>query len=273
MVIFSLLIAILIERSKRGPSHWTLTPFALSWQRALQRWPGDAEWARHPALKILLWLLPALVLGLLLLWQNSALLTLLVNLLVLLVCMGCPQQRILVRDYLAKAQHADCDGCDQTRYQLIELHPELAGHPVGSHLVWLNFRFYFAVALWFIIFGAGGALAYALCRSRALEMGEEDLLWSRVLYWVEWFPARVAGFAYLLIGHFSRALPIWLRGLTETEQPHAVYLSEVSQAAEDSSDGGEDLTDEPSVKLNLAKRTMVLLLAVTAVTTLLGWIS
>lgn len=273
MVILSLLIAILIERSARGPSHWTLTPFALSWQRALRRWPGDAQWARQPGIDILLWVLPALLLGLLLLWQNSALLTLLVNLLVLLVCMGCPAQRLLIRNYLGLAQNADCTGCDNIREQLTTLHPTLAGHPVGSHLVWLNFRFYFAVAFWFIVFGAGGALAYALFRSRTLELEGEEQLWSRVLYWVEWIPARVAGFAYLLIGHFSRAMPVWMRGLTETDKPNEVYLSEVSQAAEDSNDDGKDLMDEPAIKLKLAKRTMVLLLAVTALVTLLGWVS
>lgn len=273
MVILSLLIAILIERSARGPSHWTLTPFALSWQRALQRWPGDADWARQSALTVLLWVLPALLLGLLLLWQNSALLTLLVNLLVLLVCMGCPEQRALIRNYLSKAQNEDCEGCGTIRQQLTMLHPSLVGHPMGSHLVWLNFRFYFAVAFWFIVFGAGGALAYALCRSRVLDIEDNNHLWVRILYWVEWLPARIAGFAYLLIGHFSRAFPVWMQGLTETDKPHEIYLSEVSQSAEDSNDDEADLMDEPSVKLKLAKRTMVLLLAVTALVTLLGWVS
>lgn len=322
MVIFSLLIAILIDRAMRARGHWQLQPISTTWHRYFHRFTAQQSWAQVPVVTPVLWILPALLLGLLVFLQGSALLTLIVNVLVLLVCLGCGPKRDLVRAYLAKAQHNRISECESFKRQLDAMHPELAGQSMGAHLVWLNFRYYFAVAFWFIAFGAVGALSYALLREFVVnhyadrgaqadaaetniaeansaetksetksetkdEAGaeqasdntdhaaqvEQSQLFARILYTLEWPAARVAGFAYLLVGHFSRALPVWLKGLGNVTQPHHEYLVAIARRAEDGCDNETEMTEEPSAMLTLAKRSMMLLLAATALATLLGWLA
>lgn len=296
MVIFSLLIAILIDRATRTRGHWQLRPIAQSWHQLLHRRTHSYEWAQQPVLAPLLWILPAIALGLILYLQGSALLMFIVNVVVLLVALGCAPQREIVRLYLSKAHSENAEKCRVLHGQLNTLHPELSGHTVGAHLIWLNFRYYFAVAFWFIIFGAAGALAYALIREYVVNRyaapakpqadtvelqslaqpeleTEQTQLFARILYVIEWPAARVAGFAYLLVGHFSRALPAWLGGLGDIEVQHSHYLASIAGRAEDGCDNVTEISEEPCAMMTLAKRSMVLLLAATALATLLGWLA
>ena len=296
MVIFSLLIAILIDRATRARGHWQLRPIAASWHKLLYRHTHQQEWAGIAVVAPLLWIAPAILLALILALQGSALLLLIVNVLVLLIALGCAPQRDILRMYLSKGQSGHREECVALQAQLNALHPELSGHGVGAHIIWLNFRYYFAVAFWFIVLGAAGALAYALIReyvvNRFAQPGltgdltedadvtdiqpveaEQAQLFARILYVIEWPAARVAGFAYLLVGHFSRAMPVWLNGLGDIDKPHSHYLAAIASRAEEGSEEADEMTQEPCVMMTLAKRSMVLLLAATALATLLGWLS
>lgn len=297
MVIFSLLIAILIDRITRMRGHWQLRPIAQSWHQLLHRRTQQYAWAQQPVVAPLLWIAPAILLALLVHLQGSALLMFIINVLVLLISLGCAPQRDIVRQYLSKAHSEDEAQCTGLQAQLNGVHPELSEHTVGAHIIWLNFRYYFAVAFWFIILGAAGALAYALIREYVVNRyadsvaqpgepaadlaapeettvdNEQTGLFGRILYVIEWPAARVAGFAYLLVGHFSRALPVWLGGLGDVELPHSHYLAKIAGRAEDGCENATELSEEPCAMLTLAKRSMVLLLAATALATLLGWLS
>ncbi|MCL5050532.1 MAG: regulatory signaling modulator protein AmpE [Firmicutes bacterium] len=294
MVIFSLLIAILIDRAMRNRGHWQLKPIADTWHQHFARLRTRNAVAEHAPLQVLIWIAPALLFALLVYLQGSLLLAFIVNVLVLLISLGCGPQRALVRSYLAKAQHHQPEHCMQLQQRLVALQPELAGQSVGAHIIWLNFRYYFAVAAWFIVFGAAGALVYALMREYVVggydnqplapeadeapePKPEQNSLFARILYWMEWPAARIAGFAYLLVGHFSRALPVWLKGVAAIQPSHSDYLIGVARKAEDGCEpnpenAAHELTDEPCAMLTLAKRSMILLLAATALATLFGWL-
>lgn len=287
MIIFSLLIALLIDRALRNRGHWQLKPIADTWCEHYMRWALPHSWAQHPVVAVLAWVLPAIILALLVFLQGSVLLALIVNVLVLVISLGTADKRDLVRRYLGHAHHGQGLPCAELQQQLEQLHPELSGHGVGAHIIWLNFRYYFAVIFWFIIFGALGALVYALLREyvvnryaeRFAEEGltEEGLTtqqgqwFATTLYILEWPAARVAGFAYLLVGHFSRAFPVWARGAGSL-QPHASYLAQVASRAEDAVRYEPELCSEPSAMLTLAKRSIILLLAAAAIATLFGWL-
>lgn len=274
MVILSLLIAILIDRSLRQRQRWQSRVVADAWSRSLQRYSAEGglldKIQRDPAGMALLWALPALLLALLLWLQESSLLLLVVNVVVLIAALGCAPQRLLVRDYLHKAHRNNDQGCEQLKQQLDAANPDAQARTIGQHLVWLNLRFYFAVSCWFIAFGAPGVVLYALLRDAAATEQKAPLV--RILHWLEWVPVRLAGFSYLLVGHFNRALPLWLKGLVKPASANAAYLVAVADAAEDPQDH-DDLTDEPTSMMGLAKRTMMLLLAATALATLLGWVA
>lgn len=313
MIIFSLLIAILIDRAMRNRGHWQLKPIADTWSGYYHRCTEPHSWAQHPVVAPILWVLPALVLLLLVWLQGSTLLLLIINVLVLLICLGSADKREAVRSYLGHAHREQAQACDQWQQHLELIQPELAGQSIGSHIIWLNFRYYFAVIFWFIIFGALGALIYALLREFVVNRYQDRLNtdladdpnfttddtsegsqreaaaiqadapdkpmatagahWSvTTLKVLEWPAARVAGFAYLLVGHFSRGFPTWLSGLGETES-NARYLTRVAHQADDSGHRAEELCDEPTSKLTLAKRSIIFLLAVAALATLFGWLA
>ena len=309
MIIFSLLIALLIDRALRNRGHWQLKPIADTWSTHYQRYTETYHWARHPVIAPLLWVLPALLLVLLVRLQGSTLLLLIINVLVLLICLGAADKREAVRSYLSHAHRDEHQPCDQWQQRLARMQPELAGASVGSHIIWLNFRYYFAVIFWFIIFGALGALIYALLREFVVNRYQATSLatdsrtnrnddaeldreaastqteaparsavtdgshWSvTILHVLEWPAARAAGFAYLLVGHFSRGFPTWLQGLGDTTS-NARYLISVARQADDSPQADADLCDEPASKLTLAKRSIILLLAIAALATLFGWLA
>lgn len=281
MIIFSLLIALLIDRGLRSRGHWQLKPIADTWFGHYARWTHERDWAQYAVVAVFLWLLPALILALLVFLQGSALLALIINVLVLVICLGTADKREIVRRYLGHAHHGQGLPCAELQQQLEQAQPELIGQPVGTHIIWLNFRYYFAVIFWFILLGALGSLVYALLREYVVnryasesseEVAEQRSRWfATTLYILEWPAARVAGFAYLLVGHFSRAFPTWARGVTSM-QPHAVYLGQVARRAEDVVSHEPELCGEPSAMLTLAKRSIILLLVATAIATLLGWL-
>ncbi|MGX5913209.1 regulatory signaling modulator protein AmpE [Aliidiomarina sp. Khilg15.8] len=265
MVLFSLLIALLIERTRQGPANWEVQPFAQAWKNGLNRLNLSQEWQHHEAIGPLLWVVPAIILALLLEWQDSNLLLFIVNVAVLMIVLGCPQQRVALREYLRAANRGDLAACEGLRQELDNSALDQPNASVGQTLVWLNYRYYFAVAFWFILFGAPGALAYAMLRERSVE-------YARILHWVDFIPVRLAAFGYLLVGHFSRAMPAWLGGLFNWREHSATFLTTVATKAEDVNAEEGDLTEEPCCLLNLAKRMMMLLLAALALATLLGWV-
>ena len=119
----------------------------------------------------------------------------------------------------------------------------------GQLLVWLNYRYFIAIMIFFVIFGAAGALFYRLLvtmyeepvafeqeypedeKATAAEddklaaeinsaspstndaVNNETSVLKDILFWVDWLPVRIVAFGYMLVGHFSKAMPVWLENL------------------------------------------------------------
>ena len=77
----------------------------------------------------------------------------------------------------------------------------------------------------------------------------------------------------MLVGHFSKALPVWLESFFEIKKPADQILGDVAKKSEDMMIDNQDCTAEPCLLVRLAKRNLLLLLAVVAVLTLSGVIS
>lgn len=263
MLVFSLFIALIIERLRVTPDAWQLDPLANRWDGWLREHDRTQDWHEHELFGPLLLIAPALLLAVLLWLAGGGLGSVLVSVLVLTLMIGCRPQRRALRDYFLAAERGDEDALTQASATLH--YAEHEDMTIGRQIIWLNFRYYFAVSFWFILFGAAGALAYGLIRSRAAD-------YPRLIAWVEWLPLRVAGFAYLLVGHFSRAMPVWLRVLGRAPEQPELQLTEIAVAAEDVNISADDNKSEAEVLVNLARRSMILLLVVVAVATLLGWV-
>ena len=90
---------------------------------------------------------------------------------------------------------------------------------------------------------------------------------------LDFVPARITACGLLLVGHFSRAMPVWLKYLTHPAVPAEVLLTEVASKAEEVELNDEQSRDpacEPKALVTLAKRNVMLILAVIAVLTMLG---
>ena len=263
MIVFSLFIALILERLRLTPDIWKLTAVAERWDDWLNEKEEVSKWRAHDLFGPLLLLAPAILLAVLLWANQSVLAAMLLNIVVLTLVIGCRPQRQALRAYLLAAKRGDTEEQEQFADEL-RYHPN-SDLRVGQQLVWLNFRYYAAVSLWFVLLGAPGALAYGLLRERAQ-------VFPRILAWVEWLPLRIAAFGYLLVGHFSRGLPAWLdilpRGINEPE----LQLNSVAVAAEGIDVDDEDQAAEAEILVALARRNMILVLVVVAVLTLFGWV-
>lgn len=239
---------------------------------------------------------------------DDGLLHFLVSTVILISCFGCVKTRDTYKQYLMSAFRGEQTTCELHHQQLAQDKnmPEMG---FGQLLIWLNYRYFIAIMLFFVLFGATGALLYRLVSklneanqeaNTTIEGSPENLdnnieeqlteaeqgpdtdiqldepneevtsFNSQLLFWLDWLPVRVVAFGYMLVGHFSRALPIWLESLFDVGKlPHKVLI-DVAQKSEDFMIDQDDCTAEPCLLVRLAKRTLLLCLAVLAILILTG---
>ena len=231
--------------------------------------------------------------------------------LVLIVCFGCVKTRNCYKQYLLAAFRGESTTCELHHLQLLQ-DKNLAGMGFGQSLVWLNYRYFIAIMVFFVLFGAPGALAYRLlvklnegnrvpfeqalgteceeAHSAANESVEnEDVkdaecsneqpaeninaLSQQLLFWFDWLPVRFVSLGYMLVGHFSKAMPTWLENFFDLEKSPHTLLIDVAQKSEDFMIDENDCTAEPCLLVRLAKRTLLLCLVVISVLILTGVLS
>jgi AmpE protein len=90
------------------------------------------------------------------------------------------------------------------------------------------------------------------------------------LFWLDWLPVRIASFGYMFVGHFSKAMPVWLESLFDNQKPTHQVLIDVAEKSEDIMVNEDDCTAEPCLLVRLAKRNVLLVLAVISILTLAG---
>ncbi|MCC2616474.1 beta-lactamase regulator AmpE [Aestuariibacter halophilus] len=274
MILISLLLVLSIERFATQSRMWRAETYAVPY---FEMWTkrgwfdgGHGVWAALVAV-----LLPAVLLFLLLWELDTALLSFVVSVLVMLVCIGCPSLRATYKAYLQAANRGDLEACDLYAQQLG--HSDEHNYTFGQSLVWLNYQHYAAVVVWFAVFGAPGAVFYTLTRSLGEKLQETahpaSASVQSLMAILDWVPVRLTALGFLLVGHFSRALPVWLSYLPDPSVPARQVLSEVSCAAEEIEPEECDCTEEPCTLVRLAKRNVMLMLAVIAALTLSGWIA
>jgi AmpE protein len=259
--------------------------------------------------------IPVLVCDLLVELVDDGLLYLVFSTLILIVCFGCVKTRQCYKDYLMSAFRGEPTSCELHHSQL-QQDTSSAPMSFGQLLVWLNYRYFIAIMIFFVIFGPAGALFYRLlvtmnetpealekeCNKDETQANTENdgtdaetsdesetkaevkteahstsstekietPILKDILFWVDWLPVRIVAFGYMLVGHFSKAMPVWLENLFDTsKQPNQILIS-VAQKSEDFMIDPEDCTAEPCLLVRLAKRTLLLCLAAIAILILTG---
>lgn len=90
---------------------------------------------------------------------------------------------------------------------------------------------------------------------------------------IDWILIRVVAFGYMLVGHFSRALPTWLDYVFNAKKPAYQLLIDVAEKSEDVQIDEDDCTAEPCTLVRLAKRTLLLCLVVLSLLIVTGVVS
>ncbi|WP_440874494.1 beta-lactamase regulator AmpE [Thalassotalea sp. PLHSN55] len=279
MSLISLLIALAAERHLSSPL-WQFSTFYQNYLRAFIKVKALASPWQSSSITALFVIAPVIVVYIILDLVDDSLLHLIISTLILIVCFGCFKTRDCYKNYLMSAFRGEITTCEMHHLQLQQDkdQPEMG---FGQLLVWLNFRYFIAIMIFFVVFGAAGALFYRLLTTVAEQNTLEDLpidedvnnQAKQWLAWVDWPLVRIVAFGYMLVGHFSKALPVWLESIFDFEKaPHRI-LSNVAQKSEDFMMDDEDCTAEPCLLVKLAKRTLLLCLAVIALLILTGVLS
>mgnify|MGYP000607391251 CR=1 FL=1 len=332
MSLISLLIALAAERYLSS-SAWQFSMYYSRYSAFFKRYLAIGAPNKSMVVNSLFVLIPVVGCYFLLGLIDNSLIHLIISTVVLIVCFGCVNTRDIYKQYLMAAFRGETTTCDMHHQQLLQ-DKNLPDMGFGQMLIWLNYRYFIAIMIFFVIFGAPGALFYRLmaklneasveeANSKAsnidepsvteealvsqnesnegeseyvqqatdstqdtinenrtdneAEVSEENAdvvaLNQQVLFWLDWLPVRLLAFGYMLVGHFSRALPVWLENFFDVGKlPHNVLIS-VAEKSEDFMIDKNDCTAEPCLLVRLAKRSLLLCLSVIAMLILTGVIS
>ncbi|GIU23205.1 beta-lactamase regulator AmpE [Shewanella colwelliana] len=280
MALFSLLVAIIIERLKLLPQAWQLETLLAFYAKAFfgrKQLSNDLMMAiaillPAIAVQVLAWFVAGLFWGLvsLLLWVVVAIL-----------CFSHLKQRQLFKQYIQAACRGDSQACyhfadSLDPYVSIDAVSERdLGAKVGQSVAWLNYRFYGAVALYLIFFGPAGAVLYCTVRyfSDDAKSREASLpLVDTALMLLDWLPSRLIAFGYVLSGHFSAAFSCWRKQAFQLKRPAREIISEVALAAETiESDSNAPICVQSTISLlQLSKRNFILLVTGLSLLTIFG---
>lgn len=287
MTLISMLLALIIERLAVRSDAWQSDRYLNAYIHFSAR-SALAKLASHRAGQYVWLLLPGALVALLLCIADSHLLTLVVNTLLLLLAIGCWHYRQLYKQYLNAMDRGDDESAFLTMQQIRqESGSQREQNSYGQVLVWLNFRYYAAVVFWFLLTGAFGVITYALVRhlqenppaentelvaDYAACRNDEHNALSILSHWLNWFPARLFGLGFALVGHFSRASTALLSYFLDFTADNEQVITEVAAAAEPLPETTLNSLEETSYMVQLAKRNMLFFLAFTAILTLSGWL-
>jgi AmpE protein len=289
MTLVSMLLALIIERLAARSELWQGSRYARAWF-SLTANSKLAEVARHPIGQYGWIVLPGLVVCFVLWLIDHWLVTTLVHTLLLLLAIGCWHYRQLYKQYLNAQERNDDEAAFLVMQQIRQgSGAESEDTSYGQSLIWLNFRYYAAVLFWFLLFGAFGIITYVILRQLnepaqaddesmqatssmlAVEDGETPA-YQRLMHIADWFPARLFGIGFALVGYFSRASSALLSYFLDFTSPNEKVVIEVATAAEPMDESLLNTAEETATMVQLAKRNILFFLAFTAILTLSGWL-
>ncbi len=279
MSLISLLIALMAERHLSS-ALWQFSTYYQHYLAWLSEKFTSEKIFQHNLSTSLVVLIPTLLVWLLIHLLDSALFEFVFSTLVLIICLGCVQAREAYKCFLRAAFRGEITTCELNHQQLIQ-EKGLEEQGFGQALIWLNYRYFIAIILFFVLFGATGAVFYRLLtalveqpKQPPVVVPAQQVSWlKQVLAVIDWLPVRITAFGYMFVGHFSNAITTWLESLYDFDSSANKVLISVAQVAEDFLIDEDDCTAEPCLLVRLAKRNLLLLLAFISLLTLLGVIS
>ena len=274
MTLFVLILIIAVERVTVKSDKFHVTTFAQQYFSFIRR-AGFGQFSDSTLGVFVIACLPAIVIALLL-WSMPLLLDFVLMLVVLWMCLGCPDTRLTYKQVLQAAARQDLQACSLHSMSLGNYSGELS--KIGQHLVLINYRQYVSIILFFVVTGLPGLAFYSVINE--LSQGEKQKEQRQndatpadsLLFYLDWLPVRIATFGFVVVGHFSRAFGAWAHAMTTPTMNTDDILTSVSTAAEDVIEDDNPMS-ESLVLVQLVKRNIVLILTVVAIATMVGLVS
>jgi len=269
MALFSLLMAILVERLKWLPPAW-------QWDRLLQAYQaslfGDKA-ALTPITMALALTLPALlVYGLMWLVAGMfwGLLSLGLWVAVAVICFNHLKQREIFKKYMQAACRGDVQACYHFAAELdcseclAAVSEADLGAKVGQSVAWINYRYYGAVALFLILLGPVGAVFYCTVRFYAEENARKSLplplpLVTPLMALLDWLPSRLFALGFALSGELSAGLGAWRRhafSFSSSARELITHTVRAAQQLPEASMSEERLSEERLSEERLSKDSL-----------------
>ncbi|CAM2777751.1 regulatory signaling modulator protein AmpE [Moritella viscosa] len=209
--------------------------------------------------------------------------TVLAWLMLLLMSFGGSDYRRDYRQYLkalsrndleAKGTYAGCLDVNCERFCAT-----LLTEAVAQQLVWINYRFYFAVIFYFVVLGPVGLTMYVVARSYhkyIIQHHNNQLNRSgihRVMRVVDWLPARLTMFGYAVVAEEQAALPQSLRSWRDLSTPEFDLLGKVVCLASKANVTTDKCYDYTCYLVQLAKRNIIFFVTIISLLTINGTIN
>jgi len=276
MSLISLLIALAAERHLKSPL-WQFSTYYQHYFNWLKRLSSATLLSKNAWLLNGFILLPTIAVYLLMRLISDSFLHLILATVILIVCFGCVKSRNIYKKFLHAAFRGELTTCDEYYHEL-EQQKSITVDNIGELLILLNYRYYIAIMLFFVLFGPAGAVFYRLLVTVVEQRGDAELTLAEpvvsscrnLLQIIDWLPVRLTTFGYMFVGHFSKAFSTWLEILFDFHQPANSVLTGIAKKAEDFMVDPDDCTAEPCLLVRLAKRNVLLFLAIISVFTITG---
>ena len=202
---------------------------------------------------------------------SDSMLWLVLSLVTLVFCIATEDGEAALKDHDEWLQST---ALDQTMEEIGERQASFERQHVYS-----AFQAVVPVLFWFLLLGPAAALLYTLLLIFARNEGG-NLNPGRVIYLLEWLPAKLTGLLFAFVGNFGPAIDYWLRLLFDVREPIARQLVTIADLSMSSMGqrGGQDI--EAFVKLaqhhvrelaGICNRALYGWLGIAAVVVLLGW--
>lgn len=281
MTLFSLLLVLGWERLFKMGEHWQLEHRLAPLLRCQRHY----SLVHTLLLTLLMMALTAICIQLLKGWFFGVP-QLIFWILIGVLCIGAGTVRLHYHAYLKAASRDDTAAHQAMAEELTLIHgtPDECNEAtflreLQNALLWINYRFYLAPMLWFVVGGREGPVllvGYAFLRAWQGWLARYHTPSERaqsgvdvILHWVDWLPVRVVGLAYALLGHGERALPAWFAALGDWHTPQYQVLTRLAQFSL-ARDPHVSKVETPRVAVTLAKRISLVMVVVVALLTIFG---
>lgn len=281
MTLFTLLLVLIFERLFKAGEHWQLDHRLEVVFRRVRHFSLVATLAMTVAIMLIVWLLLESLKGF---FFNVPLL--IVWVLIGLLCIGAGAVRLHYHSYLKAAARDDIHARDAMAAEITLIHgvpPDCDEREylreLQNALLWINYRFYLAPLLWFVVGGPVGPVllsGYAFLRAWQSWLARHHTPQQRqlsgidaILHVLDWVPVRLAGVAYALIGHGEKALPAWFASLSDLRSSQYQVLTQLAQFSL-AQEPHHDKVKTPKAAVSMAKKASLVIVVVVALLTIYG---